>query len=108
VSRVIILADECFVRADRRNPLRSDMRTRTECVATRLCSRVHVGARRGPAQLERAVREFAASLKRLGISPERARGLLTECVTDERLRGGGAHRLDLLRERMPHWVSDEY
>jgi hypothetical protein len=96
------------VRADRRNPNRTDMRTRAERVSTRLCSRVHVGARRGPAQLERAIREFAASLKRLGISPERARGLLAECVTDERLRGAGDRRLDLLREHMPHWVSDEY
>jgi hypothetical protein len=87
---------------------RMALRARAQRVVDGACADVHDAATADGGALERAVREFAASLKAEGVPVERTLALLVECMVDSRLASLERELLARIRERIMRWAIDAY
>jgi len=87
---------------------RLQLQARAQRVIDDACADVHDVASADMAALERAVREFAASVKAAGVPVERTLALLAEFILDSRLATLELERLSWTRERIMRWAIDAY
>jgi hypothetical protein len=87
---------------------RMEVRARAQRVIECACADVHAATTAQGGALERAVREFATSLKAAGVPVERTLALLAECVLDSKLSSLERERLTRTRERIMRWEIDGY